>query len=204
MTAQEIKAARADLGKVLGIKMTQKDMAKMLCVSKRTYEYWESKSESSVPIPEWVPEMIRLKKMEFKLPKVVSDRQMKELRNRPESITGWNNRAEHPELITLREQVKVLTQYLSEDGYDMLRIIDTVKYLRGIAERGTGRLCDDNETTEQFVLGYVKELEGQIKVLREALRAYSECCDGCTCGDGWDHDIAIEALEQTKPKDGKL
>ena len=112
MTAQEIKAARADLGTVLGIKMTQKDMAKMLCVSKRTYEYWESKSESSVPIPEWVPEMLRLKKMEFKLPKVVSDRQMKELRNRPESITGWNNRAEHPELITLREQVKVLREAL--------------------------------------------------------------------------------------------
>ena len=79
MTAQEIKAARADLGTVLGIKMTQKDMAKMLCVSKRTYEYWESKSESSVPIPEWVPEMIRLKKMEFKLPRVVSGRQMKDL-----------------------------------------------------------------------------------------------------------------------------
>ena len=79
MTAQEIKAARADLGKVLGIKMTQKDMAKMLCVSKRTYEYWESKSESSVPITEWVPEMIRLKKVEFKLPRVVSGRQMKEL-----------------------------------------------------------------------------------------------------------------------------
>ena len=79
MTPQEIKAARADLGTVLGIKMTQKDMAKMLCVSKRTYEYWESKSESNVPIPEWVPEMIRLKKVEFKLPRVVSDRQMKEL-----------------------------------------------------------------------------------------------------------------------------
>ena len=79
MTAQEIKAARADLGTVLGIKMTQKDMAKMLGVSSRIYQYWESKSESSVPIPKWVPEMIRLKKMEFKLPKVVSDRQMKEL-----------------------------------------------------------------------------------------------------------------------------
>lgn len=73
------------------------------------------------------------------------------------------------ENIRLREQVKLLTQYLSEDRYDMLRIIATVKYLRGIAERGTGRLCDDNETVEQFVLGYVKKLEGQIKVLREAL-----------------------------------
>ena len=66
--------------------------------------------------------------------------------NREEAFIAWNTRAESPELIALREQVKVL---------------------------------------------------------REALRAYSECCDGCTCGDGWDHDIAIEALEQTKPKDGE-
>ena len=47
----------------------------------------------------------------------------------------------------------------------------------------------------------ISSLREQVKVLREALMAYSECCDGCTCGDGWDHDIAIEALEQTKPKE---
>ena len=46
-------------------------------------------------------------------------------------------------------------------------------------------------------------LREQVKVLREALGSYAECCDGCTCGDGWNHDIAIEALEQTKPKDGR-
>ena len=46
-------------------------------------------------------------------------------------------------------------------------------------------------------------LREQVRVLREALGSYAECCDGCTCGDGWDHDIAIEALDQTKPKDGK-
>ena len=46
-------------------------------------------------------------------------------------------------------------------------------------------------------------LRDQVKVLREALGSYAECCDGCTCGDGWSHDIAIEALEQTKPKEGE-
>ena len=49
----------------------------------------------------------------------------------------------------------------------------------------------------------VDELREQVKVLREALGSYAECCDGCTCGDGWNHDIAIEALEQTKPKEGE-
>ena len=33
-------------------------------------------------------------------------------KNRPESITGWNFRAESPELATLREQVKVLREAL--------------------------------------------------------------------------------------------
>ena len=46
-------------------------------------------------------------------------------------------------------------------------------------------------------------LREQVKVLRKALGSYAECCDGCTCGDGWSHDIAIEALEQTNPKDGE-
>ena len=40
-----------------------------------------------------------------------------------------------------------------------LRLIETVKYLVGIAERGEGRKLADNETPEQFVLGYVKRLE---------------------------------------------
>lgn len=49
----------------------------------------------------------------------------------------------------------------------------------------------------------VPELREQIKVLREALGSYAECCDGCTCGDGWSHDIANAALDQTKSKDGE-
>lgn len=34
----------------------------------------------------------------------------------------------------------------------------------------------------------------EIDRLREALRSYASCSDGCTCGDGWSHDVAREAL----------
>jgi hypothetical protein len=34
----------------------------------------------------------------------------------------------------------------------------------------------------------------EIRKLREALRSYATCSDGCTCGDGWSHDAAREAL----------
>lgn len=45
------------------------------------------------------------------------------------------------------------------DAATMLRLIKTIKYLVGIAERGEGRKIADDETPEQFVLGYVKRLE---------------------------------------------
>lgn len=32
--------------------------------------------------------------------------------------------------------------------------------------------------------------------LEEALRVYAECGDGCTCGDGWGHGPAREALKK--------
>ena len=44
----------------------------------------------------------------------------------------------------------------------VLRLIDTIKYLVGIAERGEGRKARDDELPEQFVLGYVKRLEEAI------------------------------------------
>ena len=42
---------------------------------------------------------------------------------------------------------------------EMLRLIESIKYLRGIAERGTGNECPPDVTIEKFVLGYVQELE---------------------------------------------
>ena len=37
----------------------------------------------------------------------------------------------------------------------------------------------------------VREVLGEVIA---ALRSYAACSDGCTCGDGWDHNIACEAL----------
>ena len=45
----------------------------------------------------------------------------------------------------------------------VLRLIDTIKYLVGIAERGKGRKARDDELPEQFVLGYVKRLEAALE-----------------------------------------
>lgn len=118
------------------------------------------------------------------------------------------------EISTLREQVKMLTEERSETACDMLRLIETIKYLRGIAERGTGRPCGNTETVETFVLGYVKTLEEQVKLLREALKwAWMFIKNGLDLGyiappEFGDPacDILNEiykALSQTKPKDGE-
>lgn len=41
----------------------------------------------------------------------------------------------------------------------MLRLIETIKYMVGIAERGRGCKCPDNVVPEKFLLDYVVELE---------------------------------------------
>ena len=60
----------------------------------------------------------------------------------------------------------------------VLRLIDTIKYLVGIAERGEGRKARDDELPEQFVLGYVKRLEA---ALAEPSEADDTSCP--TCGE---------------------
>ena len=46
------------------------------------------------------------------------------------------------------------------DWPEVDRLLKTVKYLIGIAERGSGRkMRNDDETVEQFVLSYVRSLE---------------------------------------------
>lgn len=41
-----------------------------------------------------------------------------------------------------------------------------------------------------------REMVQKLEEAREALKFYAECCDGCTCGDGWDHHMARTALEK--------
>lgn len=54
---------------------------------------------------------------------------------------------------------------------DMLRLLATIKYLRGIAVRGEGREARDDETVEAFVLGYVKRIEAERDKYHDALIA---------------------------------
>jgi len=63
------------------------------------------------------------------------------------------------ELLRAREQ---LAESKREYGTDVSRLIATVKYLVGIAERGENRKARDDETAEGFVLGYVKKLECEL------------------------------------------
>ena len=58
------------------------------------------------------------------------------------------------------ELAKVKAEVVSASE-DSLRLIDTIKYLRGIAERGEARTQRDDETVEAFVLDYVKRLEAE-------------------------------------------
>lgn len=70
------------------------------------------------------------------------------------------------------------------DLMDMLRLIETIKYLRGIAERGLGREIREDETIEQFVLGYVKQLESTQPVKQEPVARPFECWS-TNDGDSW-------------------
>ena len=63
----------------------------------------------------------------------------------------------------------------------VLRLIDTIKYLVGIAERGEGRKARDDELPEQFVLGYVKRLE---EAIAEPSEPFSKVLQSATNYDG--------------------
>ena len=71
-----------------------------------------------------------------------------------------------------KEANTILTAALAEpegEPSTVLRLIDTIKYLVGIAERGEGRKARDDELPEQFVLGYVKRLEAALAEPSEAV-----------------------------------
>lgn len=67
--------------------------------------------------------------------------------------------AAQAEVERLRQALEPWANEPDIDAATMLRLIKTIKYLVGIAERGEGRKIADDETPEQFVLGYVKRLE---------------------------------------------
>lgn len=56
-------------------------------------------------------------------------------------------------------------QGAEEANKTIVRLIDTIKYMVGIAEKGTGTKCLDDETPERFLLAYVKHLESEVQRL---------------------------------------
>lgn len=45
----------------------------------------------------------------------------------------------------------------------------------------------------------VDEAIERVEMLRDTLEGYATCSDGCTCGDGWNHDAATAALKVITP-----
>lgn len=84
-------------------------------------------------------------------------------------ITLRQARIEALEAELAKEQEKV-----KELAKDLSRVLGTVKYLRGIAERGSGDRCPEDMTVEKFVLGYVKKLEQHIRNQNEQLEQQAE------------------------------
>ena len=78
MTPADLRKSRDELCRLLGVESSQRVMWEELHVCRRTYQNWECESKA-FPIPEWVPELVRLKIMERKLIMKLSERQRKEI-----------------------------------------------------------------------------------------------------------------------------
>jgi len=93
---------------------------------------------------------------------------------------------------------------LDVDAASMLRLIETIRYMTGIAERGEGRKCRDDEKPEQFLLNYVKRLEAQpaqaledLSGVRACCGEYAKCHRPCTPRGAWQASQAQPAQELT-------
>ena len=92
---------------------------------------------------------------------------MSDLRKAAEDVLeAWSWDDSEPRNKMLRERIQALRQALAQPEQEPVwsaeecdRVVKTLRYIQGIAERGEGRAMRDDETLEQFVLGYVKKLE---------------------------------------------
>jgi hypothetical protein len=62
-----------------------------------------------------------------------------------------------------------LKKDVEEHASHILKLLSTAKYMVGIAERGTGKICPPDVPVEKFVLDYVKRLEKDLEQFQMAL-----------------------------------
>ena len=91
----------------------------------------------------------------------------------------------------MQQTIEVLQEMQTEIGYttqqanqehgepvwpleDCVRLLKTLNYIEGIAAKGEGRQMRDDESLEQFILGYVKRLETQPKQEQGETVAWNE------------------------------
>lgn len=120
---------------------------------KDTAEHWQQKyGLKLVPLyaapPDLVAENARLQTL------------VDQLQWENKGVAEWRD-------IAVERQRRIAELEAENENYakDILRLLDTIKYLRGIAERGAGNTCPEDMTVEQFVLTYVKGLEQRIAEL---------------------------------------
>ena len=85
----------------------------------------------------------------------------------------------------LRQQLADSQKQSIEDSENILRLIETIKYLQGIAVRGSGIDQSDDQTVEQFVLSYVKGLEQQLAAALAACKQKDEALEAAHNGLRW-------------------
>jgi hypothetical protein len=85
------------------------------------------------------------------------------------------------------------------DVEEVDRLLKTIKYIIGIAERGEGRAIREDETVEAFVLGYVKKLQSAKSSEDKAMP--QEHFNSTIAGLSW-HDIDCIADQCMSDADG--
>lgn len=101
-----------------------------------------------------------------------------------QSVTDTENQPSQYGTVTLEmyealeDQLAAAQEEVEASSKDSLRLLESVKYLRGIAEHGEERQQREDETVEQFVLGYVKKLEDQLAKANQLWQIAQGRCDG--------------------------
>ena len=78
---------------------------------------------------------------------------------------------------------------ISEDDIECYR----VNYDKAGWEKVTDGWTKNNVVPGAIIA--IDRLLNEIETMRDALKTYAECSDGCTCGAGWSHEAARDALK---------